>query len=375
MTFGISTAYSTNIQTGTYENVLYDVKSEDITNEEEVFGAGDGLLAAIVENNDPDVLSDGVEQDWDLNILNFGQDMADPQAFLLLSNWLSVRYALDYDCNVFDKNGVCVALNGQYSNYSGTYDDSEWSGVLKAAKQLGEKVRIGGYIDIHSGPDDIENINDVSMLPTFGLFLGYSEAQDGTGLQGRVSAAYQFGTAEFTHSNILGSSAQASGDANLQTFGAAAELGWGYAIGSGHVVTPFAGLTYAKSTRGSYDDGGDGGSVEDPFSYEDYSVTAATGYFGLKMEGPLAEKVLYRAGVGLEGFLEYDLDSFEISGEFGSASYDSDVKPSDWAVSGAVGLSYLLETNKMLTLDGYIRQVESGEAPYYAISAGFKMGF
>ena len=38
-------------------------------------------------------------------------------------------------------------------------------------------------------------------------------------------------------------------------------------------------------------------------------------------------------------------------------------------VSGA------LSSDKELTIDGYIRQVESGGSPYVAINAGFKMGF
>ena len=58
-----------------------------------------------------------------------------------------------------------------------------------------------------------------------------------------------------------------------------------------------------------------------------------------------------------------------------SASYDSKVKPSDWNLSGAVGLEYMLDEDKALTLDGYVRQEEDGDAPYYAITAGFKVGF
>jgi hypothetical protein len=35
----------------------------------------------------------------------------------------------------------------------------------------------------------------------------------------------------------------------------------------------------------------------------------------------------------------------------------------------------MFDTNKAITLDGYVRQVQDGEAPYVAISAGLKMGF
>ena len=153
------------------------------------------------------------------------------------------------------------------------------------------------------------------------------------------------------------------------------ELGWGFGFGSGQVLTPFLGIDYVKASRDSYKDGGKSGGVEDPFSFDSYAANYTTGTLGLKMNGPLAEQVVYRLGVGVEGMLNSDLDSFKLSGDFGSASYNSGVSPSDWAVSGAAGLSYLVDDNKEVSLDGYIRSVEGGESPYYAITAGMKMGF
>jgi hypothetical protein len=35
----------------------------------------------------------------------------------------------------------------------------------------------------------------------------------------------------------------------------------------------------------------------------------------------------------------------------------------------------MIDDNKELSLDGYVRQVEDGESPYFALNAGFKMGF
>jgi hypothetical protein len=301
--------------------------------------------------------------------------MAEPQAFLLESNWLAVRYALDYDCKVFDEHGVCVSLSGQYSNYSSSgYGGSEWAGILAAAMRLGETVRIGGFIDLRTGPDDMDGISDVSMMPMFGVFFGYEAAPDGTGLQARVSGAYQQGTADFAHASLVGGTADVSQNAGFNTFGFAGELGWGHGFGNGHVLTPFAGLTYAKSSRDSYQDGGSGRGSE-PLSFESYAATYATGIFGLRLNGPVTEDVTYRMGVGVEGMITNELDSFDVSGDFGTASYDANLKPSDWALSAALGTSYFFDVNKAVTLDGYLRQVEAGEAPYLAISAGVKIGF
>ena len=242
------------------------------------------------------------------------------------------------------------------------------------AVQLGGKFRIGGFLDFSTAPDDYTGVSDVSMMPMLGLFLGYSDAPDGTGLQARAAAAYQHGSADFTHFNLLGTATVAKGDAGFDTWGIGGELGWGWGIGSSQVLTPFVGIIYATSTRDSYKDGTDGGAVTDPLSFDSYGASYTTGILGLRLNGPLADSVSYRLGVGLEGMISSDLDAFEVSGDFGSASYQSGVKPSDWALSGAAGLSYMVDANKELTLDGFIRQVEDGEPPYVAVTAGFRVG-
>jgi hypothetical protein len=293
-----------------------------------------------------------------------------------MANWLSVRYSLSYDCNLFDANGVCVSLSGQYSNYDGGYGSTnEWAGILTGAKQFGEKLRVGAFIDLQSGPSDIESIDDMSMLPIFGAFLGYEDNADGTGVQARASVAYQFGNANFSHTNLTGTAATASGGADLWTFGVGGELGWGYGFGGDQVLTPYIGIDYVKASRGSYTDGSKSGGVSDPFSFDSYAASYTTGTVGLKLDGPLSEQVIYRLGVGLEGMMNYDLDTFEINGDFGTARYNSGIAPSDWAVSGTAGMSYLIDQKQSVMLDGYVRQVGDGNIPFYAITLGYKAGF
>jgi hypothetical protein len=73
--------------------------------------------------------------------------------------------------------------------------------------------------------------------------------------------------------------------------------------------------------------------------------------------------------------LDYELDAFEFSYDFGDSWYQSGLEPADWAVTGSAGVGYRFASNAEMTLDGYVRQVESGESPWFAIMAGVKMGF
>jgi hypothetical protein len=73
--------------------------------------------------------------------------------------------------------------------------------------------------------------------------------------------------------------------------------------------------------------------------------------------------------------LSHQIDSFKVTDESGTITFRSTLDPSNWALSGAAGLSYAFDTNKEITLDGYLRQVEDGEQPFFAVSAGVTMGF
>ncbi|MEJ1937403.1 autotransporter outer membrane beta-barrel domain-containing protein, partial [Nostoc sp. NIES-2111] len=286
MTVGVS-SLSTGVHSNVYANIITGVTAAQLANEYETPQVGIGLMASVAQSGPAGEQSARAEPlaDWDLRVFNFGADMADPQAFLLESNWLAMRYALDYDCKLFDVNGVCVAINAQYSSYDGYAEDSEFAGTVSGAVQFGGKFRVGGFLDFRTGPDDYPGVSDVSMMPMFGLFLGYSDAPDGTGVQARVSGAYQHGRADLTHVNLMGEAVRASGDAGLDTWGTAAELGYGYGFGNGQVLTPFLGVTYATSQRDSYTDSSDGGEVADTLHFDSYAASYATGVFGLRLQG------------------------------------------------------------------------------------------
>lgn len=367
--------------------------ADRLANEKEVLKTGaKGVLAAVDQG-------DSATQ-WDLRVLNYGQDMAEPQAFLLERNAAAMRYALDYDCNLFDTTGVavmptadapggpdttgfCVGVigsslwsdSGDIGDDVGLGDYSELSGTVIAAVQLTEMVRLGGFIGYRGAASDIDGIDDMTRMPMFGAFLGFSEVPDGTGIQARISAAYEGGSAEFSRANLVGSANTVSADGDLNTFGAAFELGWGLGLGGGHVLTPYAGVNYTNATRESYKEDSEAGVVDDAFHYDDYSRSLTSAIMGLRLEGPISDMVGYRLGAGVESTLYYDLDAFKVSGDFGSDSYKSDREPSDWRFNGQAGMSVFVAENAELNLDGYVMQLNDGDAPDYSVTAGFKLGF
>ncbi len=361
--------------TGAYANVVIGLASGEITNEGEITAGGHGILSVL---SDATLRIDGIDENWDLNVLNFGTDMAEPQGFFLRQNWLAVRQALDYDCDLFDKHGVCVAWLGGYNSYDGKDIGGgtlgELSGRLIAAKRLNEQVRIGAFMNWRFDGDDIEGIQNIDRLPILGGFLGYSQAANGTGFQMRFSAAYEHGDADFTHANLLGDANSASGNAGFDTYGAGIEAGWGLTLPKQHVMTPFVSLNYVNSTRDGYNDRSAAGDVQDPFSYDAYEEAYTTGAFGVRLKGPLADKANYHLSLGLERVLGGDPDTFRLEGDFGSASYHGQAGLSDWSFTSSIGINYMLDEFKAVTMDAYMRQMEGG-LNNGGVSLGYKMGF
>lgn len=361
--------------TGSYRNVVMGVAASTLANDGQITAGQPGMLSVLA---DATLRDKGIAGDWDLNVLNFGSDMAEPQGFFLRQNWLAVRQTLDYDANLFDQNGVCVAFLAEYDSYDGgdigTGHHGEAAGTLIGAKRINEQLRAGGFLNWRFDGDDVAGIDHIDRMPVLGGFLGYSGAANELGLQARVSAAYEQGDADFSHANLLGGAALASGEADFETLGFGAEAGWGIALAQGQVLTPFVALHHIDSTRDGYSDGSAGGTVTDPFRYGSYSEEYTTGTAGVRIKGALVDRIGYRAGIGLESVLGGDPDTFHVSGTFGEASYQNRNGLSDWSVNASVGLQYEVDAFSALTLDTNLRQMEGG-LTHTGVSLGYKMGF
>jgi hypothetical protein len=354
--------------TGLYENVITGVNGTSISNEGEVTVGGHGMLSALFA---------GDPASWDLSVLNFGHDMAEPQAFLLKQNWLSVRRSLDYDCNTFGENGVAVTFMTHFDSYEsqnvggGRYGDL--SGTLLGAKRVTDNLRIGGFVDWRDYGDEIQGIDNLNRLPIFGAFAGYSQNQDGSGLQARFSMAYEKGQADFSHAALVTNGASVSGEADYDTYGLGAEAGWGIALNESHTIMPFVSVNHVDSSRESYRDGATV-DLDDQYSYGSYSAAYTTGTLGIRFNGPLSSNLNYTGSLGVESVLGGTTDAFQLAGQFGNTSYQPRDVISDWSFNTSAGLIYTTTDGSTVTLSGYLRQMEDGQI-FTGASCAYNIGF
>ena len=140
-------------------------------------------------------------------------------------------------------------------------------------------------------------------------------------------------------------------------------------------MTPLVGITATRGTRSAYSETGLAGVVDDPFSYGSFSANEVTGTLGLGLTGPLWPKLNYQIGVRAEHDLSYKIDTFSLTGTFGTSTYQSTIAPSSTRVVGLAGLFYALAPNQNLFANGYVSEIDSNSAPSYALTVGFKVGF
>jgi hypothetical protein len=374
MTVSVSTSLGGTVASGAFADVITGVAASDIVNENTVFGATDGVLAAVGSGRS------GVATSWDLRVLNFANDLAEPQRVMLDQASFVLRASLnDYDCAVFDAKGLCVSLAARYRSLDGAGPDTQQYAkstiAVSAAKRFGNHLRIGGFAELGNRDDVSTSIRVTNNAPLLGGFLAWDGRGDGTGLQGRISAALKSDNLRLQRINLLGSNLNTEGETDLDSWGVRGTLGWGYRVSESLVLVPYIGFATTEATRGGYAEAAQAGAIDAAFSYGRYAAEQSSVLSGVNLRGRLSSRVGYHFGVELERDESYKVDRFSLSGAFGSTSYGSVLAPQKSRANISAGVSYQLTPNSAISLDGYSREFVYGEATDQAVVVSFRAGF
>lgn len=367
MTIGVSDL-SVDLSSRFYASVIKGVVADQMTNEEDAFVIANGVLGVItgadVENHDV----------WDLRVWNFSADIAEPQHYVLERQAANQRNALHYDCNMFAVNGSCVSGTLRQVDAGGAYGTSGGNphlvGSVATAISLDPRLRIGGLLEFGGTPKAASGVTFNSDLPLIGAFVGFGGAADGTGLQARLAATYQYQIADITRADPLQGEGTIGGSTAFTSSGVTAEVSFGQSLGDGATLTPYMGMVATRSTRQGYTERD---SLE-PLTFGDFTEAQVSGTAGLRVIGSLTPTIIYRIGAGVDRDISHTLSGFDVSSTGFDASYQSPYAAKDTRLSGQLGLSYLLAPNQELTIDGQVNQFGE-DATDYGVSVGFKMGY
>lgn len=296
------------------------------------------------------------------------------------------RYAvmttvLDYDCAKFDKYGICLSFEARGVGFGAM---NTGAGVIKASYRLMDKVHAGVFLDYQAGGADpsLPSITNGSVQfgydnATFGGFVGYNTLMGHTGFEARVTGAYNPGKVNIQRALLVANEA-GGGLAGLNASGVYGQVGYGFPIIEGVVITPFLGIRYTDVTRNAYTEQANT-LVLYPIGYNNFTQSVVTGLGGGRINGKIIDKLGYEIGGGIEGDYSRSLNAFSgysyinYVGEFSLPNNDTAwnaIRP-----FGLAGLTYDITPNQRLTANTTVREQPYSTRSYMSGLVGYQVSF
>lgn len=242
-----------------------------------------------------------------------------------------------YDCQLFDKNNICVSTGGRYTTLSTDLMDTT-SALLIGAYRANKNMRIGAYVDQNLSTRTNANVQLNNGAPIVGLFAVWNENTDDAGAEIKLSAGYGKKDATITRS-IIGASEAGAGSSTMRSSGYQAVAKYGFAINQDTVVKPYVGIRYTKNNMNGYTEGAST-SVSAPLSYATLNTSATTLLAGVDVKYKVSPDATIYASAGAEK--------------------DTGVSNSNYYASGLSGLSTITfnpnatKTRAIASLGAYI---------------------
>ena len=369
--FGVSPL--STLRVGTFQGVLTGgfSPSAGIANP----GASTGTVTGTISTYSWTLTYDVANTEWDLTLASLappGPSTADTQVSLQnTATALKSTYALqnsvianslNYDCQVFDKNNVCVSAGGRNTNVQAGGVNNV-SALLIAAYRAMPEVRVGAYLDQNlsvtssSSPVVLGNGG-----PLFGLFGVWNQNPDGSETEVKVSASFGQKNTTTTRA-VVGTSEAGVGSATLNNSGVQAIAKYGFAVTRDAMVSPYIGLRYSQGNMGGYTEA-TSATVTTPLTYAALNTNATTFMAGVHGKYKLTPEAVVQASVGLESDTNVNNGSLTATGITGLTAINFNPNPVKTRPVAMLGGYYDVAKAQRVALTGIYRQ-----EPYQAIGS------
>jgi hypothetical protein len=369
----VSGVAASTVSKGTYASVLSGLSTSNVGATRS--GTYNGLNWTLA-------LQSGSSTVWDL--IFSGGSTADTQSSLASqarklrgvfnANMASSNFANmnTYDCNLFDKNNMCISAGGRITTI-----DNPSSHHSAAAVVLGYKVspniRIGGFLDQsvnHNMPTGVDMSNKNPMM---GAFAVWNQQADGLGLQMKLANAYQDKDVTTTR-DVTGTSEAGTGKTNLNTQSYVGELSYAFNYQDSTIVRPYFAVRYTNIKQDGYTEDTTA-SVTAPLTYAKLSDRSTTALMGVKLNHALTPRTNLTASLGVEQDINHKTDQLTASGVAGltSENFNNNIKRTRPVVSA--GAYYAVAKNQRLSGEVYYQQLpfqSTGSATAYV---NYMIGF
>lgn len=287
-----------------------------------------------------------------------------PNAYALRSVYniqsAALNAGLSYDCNVFDKQGICLSTGGRYST-TNSPETTTTSGLLIGSYKYDKNIRLGAWVDQNLSTNNTDGIKLGNSKPLLGVFGVWSERNDGLGYEVKVSAGYGDKDLEVTRT------ATNQGSAKVTSKGIQSVSSYGIAIDSNWIAAPYAGVKYVSISRGGYTEGGSNALTYDTLRQETTSAVA-----GVRFTGKIDPKTFTVLSAGVEHDLDHNVGQYS-AGSSNTAVFNQ--KPQRTRPVVTAGVFYDIDKTQRVGLNAIHRQEAFQTTTSTTALATYTVGF
>ncbi|OIN03582.1 hypothetical protein A9236_01365 [Polynucleobacter sp. QLW-P1DATA-2] len=285
--------------------------------------------------------------------------------FTILNTALTNSFT--YDCQVFDRNNICISAGGRNTAVSAYNGLNNTSALLIAAYRPHPNYRIGVYADQNLSTNNAGiTVNLGNNTPLIGLFGAWNERLDGTGTEVKVSAAYGQKNSTVTRQVVgtgSGSSEAGSGGAPINSQGAQVTAKYGFGIMENVIVSPYIGMRYTQSNMNGYTES-TSSSVTAPLTYSALNTNATTALAGVGAQYRYIPQATVFASAGVETDTNTANGTYAATGVSGLTPINFNINPVKTRPTATIGAYYDIAKNQRLGITGIYRQ-----EPYQAVQS------
>ena len=270
-----------------------------------------------------------------------------------------------YDCNLFDKNNMCISAGGRYTSIDNPSSNNS-AAVVVLGYKVNSNIRIGGFLDQSINNNTPTGINVSNKNPMMGAFAVWNHQADGLGYQVKIANAYQ--DKDVTTSRaVIGTSEAGRGRTDLNTQSYVGELSYAFNYRDSTIVRPYFAVRYTNIKQDAYTED-TSASVTAPLTYAKLGDRSTTALMGVKLNHALTPRTNLTASLGLEQDINHKTDQLTASGvaELTSENFNNNIKRTRPVASA--GAYYAVAKNQRLSGEVYYQQLpfqSTGSATAY----------
>ena len=275
-----------------------------------------------------------------------------------------------YDCNLFDKNNMCISAGGRYTNIDNPSSNNS-AAVVVLGYKVNSNIRIGGFLDQSVNNNTPSGIQVSNKNPMMGAFAVWNKNADGLGYQVKIANAYQDKDVRSTRDAFGETGEAGTGKTNLNTQSYVGELSYAFNYRDSTIVRPYFALRYTNIKQDAYTETG----VTTPLTYSALNDRTTSALMGVKFKHTLNEKTNLTGSLGLEQDLHHKTDQLTASGVSGltSENFSGDIHRTRPVAS--IGATYDIAKTQRLSGEVLVQQLPfqstTGATAYFNYMIGF----